>query len=157
MIGIFIPAAFREIAARPSEYAAVVPSHEALRRSFRRLGLESASYAMIILMEETDGTVTMMAQSRRPMDSPGHHAEFLAVLARAAGKLKGHFAYYGITGNSSALGRFRSAAKGIWRHWLSRRKRGRRMPWARFYRVLERYPLPPAIAIHSVCRLVAKT
>ena len=67
-------------------------------------------------------------------------------------KLKGHFAYYGITGNSIGLGRFRSAAKGIWRHWLSRRKRGRRMPWARFYRVLERYPLPPAIAIHSVCR-----
>ena len=67
-------------------------------------------------------------------------------------KLMGHFVYYGITGNSSGLGRFRSAAKGIWRHWLSRRKRGRRMPWARFYRVLERYPLPPAIAIHSVCR-----
>jgi RNA-directed DNA polymerase len=67
-------------------------------------------------------------------------------------KLMGHFAYYGITGNSIALGRFRSAAKGIWRHWLSRRKRGRRMPWARFYRVLERYSLPPAIAIHSVCR-----
>ena len=67
-------------------------------------------------------------------------------------KLRGHFAYYGITGNSSGLGRFRSAAKGIWRHWLSRRKRGSRMPWVRFYRVLERYPLPPAIAIHSVCR-----
>lgn len=67
-------------------------------------------------------------------------------------KLKGHFAYYGITGNSSGLGRFRSAAKGIWRHWLSRRRRGRDMPWDRFYRVLERYPLPPAIAIHSVCR-----
>jgi RNA-directed DNA polymerase len=67
-------------------------------------------------------------------------------------KLKGHFAYYGITGNSSALGRFRSAAKGLWRHWLSRRKRGSQMPWDRFCRVLERHPLPPAIAVHSVCR-----
>jgi RNA-directed DNA polymerase len=70
-------------------------------------------------------------------------------------KLQGHFAYYGITGNSSALGRFRSAATEIWRHWLSRRRRGRNMPWDRLHRLLKRHPLPPAIAIHSVCRPVA--
>ena len=38
-------------------------------------------------------------------------------------KLAGHFAYYGITGNSMALGRFRIAATWIWRRWLSRRRR----------------------------------
>jgi RNA-directed DNA polymerase len=72
-------------------------------------------------------------------------------------KLKGHFAYYGITGNSSALGRFRSAATEIWKHWLARRRRGGRVSWDRIHRFLKRYPLPPAIAIHSVCRPVAKT
>jgi RNA-directed DNA polymerase len=72
-------------------------------------------------------------------------------------KLTGHFAYYGITGNSSALGRFRSAATEIWKHRLARRRRGGRMSWDRVHRILKRYPLPPAIAIHSVCRPVAKT
>ena len=71
-------------------------------------------------------------------------------------KLRGHFAYYGITGNSMALGRFRSAATWIWKRWLSRRRRhGGRMTWDRLNRFLKRYALPPAIAIHSVCRPVA--
>src|SRR5258708_1524655 len=71
-------------------------------------------------------------------------------------KLRGHFAYYGITGNAMGLGRFRTAATGIWKRWLSRRgRRGGRMTWDKLNRFLKRYPLPPAIAIHSVCRPVA--
>ena len=70
-------------------------------------------------------------------------------------KLTGHFAYYGITGNSSALSRFRVAATWIWKRWLSRRRRGGRMTWDRLNRFLKRHPLPPAIAVHSVCRPVA--
>jgi group II intron reverse transcriptase/maturase len=70
-------------------------------------------------------------------------------------KLTGHLAYYGITGNSPALNRFRTAATWIWKRWLSRRRRGGRMTWDRLNRFLERHPLPPAIAIHSVCRPVA--
>ena len=71
-------------------------------------------------------------------------------------KLRGHFAYYGITGNSVALGRFRTAATWIWKRWLSRRRRrGGRMTWDRLNRFLKRNPLPPAIAIHSVCRPAA--
>ncbi len=67
-------------------------------------------------------------------------------------KLRGHYAYYGITGNSTALSRFREEVLHVWRKWLMRRKRGGRRPWTWFNRVLARYPLPPAIAIHSVCR-----
>lgn len=70
-------------------------------------------------------------------------------------KLTGHYAYYGITGNSHSLGRFRSAVIWTWRRWLSRRDRGRSMIWDRMNGLLERYPLPPAIAIHSVLRRVA--
>jgi group II intron reverse transcriptase/maturase len=71
-------------------------------------------------------------------------------------KLKGHFAYYGITGNSNALGRFRTAATWFWKRWLSRRRRhGGRMTWDRLNRFLKRYPLPPAIAIRSTCRPAA--
>lgn len=67
-------------------------------------------------------------------------------------KLRGHFGYYGITGNSSRLSSFRTVATRLWYKWLSRRKRNPRPPWAWFTRLLERFPLPPAIAIHSVCR-----
>jgi group II intron reverse transcriptase/maturase len=72
-------------------------------------------------------------------------------------KLKGHYSYYGITGNASSLSRFRWTVIHIWRKWLSRRRRKGTIPWDQFYRMLERYPLPPPIAIHSTCRPVARS
>ena len=70
-------------------------------------------------------------------------------------KLRGHFSYYGITGNSASLQAFRREATRSWYKWL-RRRNNRRLSWAWFNRLLGRYPLPPAHAIHSVCR-VAKS
>ena len=67
-------------------------------------------------------------------------------------KLRGHYAYYGITGNSIALSRFREEVRRVWRKWLGRRKRKNRPPWSWFVRLQERYLLPPAVAVHSVCR-----
>ena len=67
-------------------------------------------------------------------------------------KLRGHYAYYGITGNSIALGRFRQRLQRIWRYWLTRRSQKAKMTWARFGRLLKRYPLPRALAVHSTCR-----
>lgn len=66
-------------------------------------------------------------------------------------KLHGHFAYFGITGNSSALSSFRYAVLVIWQRWLSRRNRRRLLSWEQFNRLLARYPLPPAKVIHSLC------
>jgi group II intron reverse transcriptase/maturase len=68
-------------------------------------------------------------------------------------KLRGHFAYYGITGNSVALSRFSEEVQHLWRRWLGRRRSGNRPSVSRFDRLLQRYPLPRAIAIHSVYRL----
>ncbi len=67
-------------------------------------------------------------------------------------KLRGHCAYYGITGNSWALQQFRSLMLRSWRRWLDHRSQRARMTWGRFRRLLERHPLPSAIAIHSVYR-----
>jgi group II intron reverse transcriptase/maturase len=72
-------------------------------------------------------------------------------------KLHGHFAYYGITGNGEALRRFRDAVARLWRKWLMRRQRHGYIPWDRFLRLLARYPLPPPVPIHSVCRLVGQS
>jgi group II intron reverse transcriptase/maturase len=71
-------------------------------------------------------------------------------------KLRGHYAYYGITGNQPALSRLRHETQRVWRKWLDRRSQRACMTWERFWRVSARYPLPPARVVHSVYRLVAK-
>ncbi len=71
-------------------------------------------------------------------------------------KRRGHFAYYGIAGNGSALSQLRSGVIGLWRKWLGRRHRAGEVPWERMYRLLERYPLPRAIVVHSVYRRASK-
>jgi RNA-directed DNA polymerase len=67
-------------------------------------------------------------------------------------KLRGHFGYYGITGNGKALRRFHYEVTRLWRKWLSRRHRQGTMPWSRFRTLLQRYPLPAATVVHSVYR-----
>jgi hypothetical protein len=71
-------------------------------------------------------------------------------------KLRGHYAYYGITGNGDALGRFLWLAERAWRFWLNRRSRQADMPWDRFKRLLQRYPLPPPRVVHSIYRCASK-
>lgn len=65
-------------------------------------------------------------------------------------KLRGHCAYYGITGNAAALSGFRLAVLRTWRRWLTRRNRQRSLDWPTFTRLLKRYPLPPVRVVHSV-------
>jgi len=67
-------------------------------------------------------------------------------------KLRGHYAYYGITGNSIALSRFREEVKRLWWKWLGRRRSGNRPTVSWFIRLLARYPIPNAVTVHSVCR-----
>lgn len=70
-------------------------------------------------------------------------------------KLRGHYAYYGVTGNSGALSRFLWEVERHWRKWLYRRSRTRSMNWTRFRRMLQRYPLARVRTVRSVCRHVA--
>lgn len=62
--------------------------------------------------------------------------------ARLSAKLKGHCAYYGITGNRRQLGRYRFQLLRLWRKWLARRTRSKRLSWADFAALLARHPLP---------------
>jgi RNA-directed DNA polymerase len=66
-----------------------------------------------------------------------------------AAKLRGHYSYYGITGNGRSLGNFRYQVLRVWHKWLSRRARGKTMPWDRFNILLSHYPLPPVRVVHS--------
>lgn len=73
-----------------------------------------------------------------------------------ARKIRGHYAYYGVTGNARALGCFLHAVERIWRRWLDRRSGRAKMTWDRFYSLLQRYPLPPVRVVHSIYHLAAK-
>jgi len=63
-------------------------------------------------------------------------------------KLRGHFGYYGIRGNSRAINRFAYEARVLWKKWLERRSQRARMTWEAFNRLLTKYPLPPARLAH---------
>jgi hypothetical protein len=63
---------------------------------------------------------------------------------KLSAKMHGHYGYYGIPGNSAALGAFRCAVERIWRKWLRRRNRERKFNWRKFLLLSQRYPLPPA-------------
>jgi hypothetical protein len=54
------------------------------------------------------------------------------------------------------LNRFRRGVIGLWRKWLGRRHRSGEVSWERMDRLLERFPLPAAIVVHSVYRGAAK-
>ena len=70
-------------------------------------------------------------------------------------KLRGHYAYYGVTGNSGALTRFLHEVGPRWRRWLNRRNNLRSMTWEKFLVILRRYPLAPARSVRSKLRLAA--
>lgn len=71
-------------------------------------------------------------------------------------KLRGHYGYYGITGNSKALSRFLYEVTKVWKKWLNQRNTRRdKTNWAWFNNLLKRYPLPPPTPVHSALRLGA--
>jgi RNA-directed DNA polymerase len=73
-----------------------------------------------------------------------------------AAKLRGHDSYYGMTGNYDCLRRLRRSVNRVWRYWLSRRSRHASLTWDAFHRLLERYPLPDPVIVHSIYRRVAR-
>jgi group II intron reverse transcriptase/maturase len=65
-------------------------------------------------------------------------------------KLRGHYAYYGLTGNGRALAALRDHVRRIWFKWLQRRSWRSRWTWERMGRLLEAMPLPPTRVVHSI-------
>ena len=63
-------------------------------------------------------------------------------------KLKGHYNYYGVSGNSAALGRFYHQVQRLWKKWLGRRSQKAKDDWQWYKQLLRRYPLPlPCIKV----------
>ncbi len=59
-------------------------------------------------------------------------------------KVRGHYQYYGVRGNSASLASFGYRVVHVWRKWLGRRRRDGQISWRDYLRLLERYPIPGA-------------
>jgi RNA-directed DNA polymerase len=70
-------------------------------------------------------------------------------------KVRGHYAYFGITGNRRSLSSFVRQVERRWRYWLARRGGRRRMIWEKFSRLLKRFALPTPRIVHSALRTAA--
>ena len=64
------------------------------------------------------------------------------LMAKVSVRLQGHYAYYGVTDNSSGITRYAYEARNLLFKWLNRRGNRGRMNWEKFNRLLERFPLP---------------
>src|ERR1700680_4859080 len=85
--------------------------------------------------------VTAWCRDNRHQSIPDQHARLSAMM-------RGHYAYYGISGNYRRLSCYADEVAGIWKKWLSRRDRRRQFLWSRFTDLLKRHPLPNARIIH---------
>ena len=64
-----------------------------------------------------------------------------------AAKLRGHYHYYGVSGNMRSLNRFYLKTVRLTHKWLNRRSQRKRFYWKGFIEYLKHYPLPrPRIA-----------
>ena len=69
------------------------------------------------------------------------HRPILEQWKALCAKVRGHYCYYGITGNGRSLGEFLYWVHRIWQRWLCRRSGERSFLWERFNVFLKRCPL----------------
>ncbi len=72
--------------------------------------------------------------------------------ATLSNKLRGHYAYYGVTGNYRSLKRFYFEVGKSWRRWLNRRSGHGHRTWQWFNQLLLRLPLPAPRIVHTAMR-----
>jgi len=65
-------------------------------------------------------------------------------------KVRGHYGYYGITGNIQCIRKFLYQVERSWRRWLDRRNSKRSFTWEKFKNFLAQYTLPIPKIVHSV-------
>jgi RNA-directed DNA polymerase len=93
--------------------------------------------------------IAAWCQESRQLPVPQQHRDLSL-------KLKGHYQYYGLIGNWTALDRFRFEVGRVWHKWLNRRSQRRSLKWDEFNVMLQRYPLPrPRLSVRAP--LVRKT
>ena len=65
-------------------------------------------------------------------------------------KLRGHFEYYGISGNYASIKNFYQLALRLIFKWINRRSQKKSMNWSQFREYLKRFTLPPPEIKHNI-------
>jgi len=68
-------------------------------------------------------------------------------------KLRGHYQYYGVSGNMQSLKRFYTLTLRMTLKWLNRRSQHKSFSWKMFYKYSEHYPLPMPKIVHNLYTL----
>ena len=68
-------------------------------------------------------------------------------------KLRGHFEYYGVSGNFPSISKYYAIALRLAHKWLNRRSQKRKMSWSKLYIYLARHPLPTPCIRHNLYTL----
>ena len=71
-------------------------------------------------------------------------------------KVRGHYGYYGITGNIQSLGKFLYQVVRSWQRCLNRRNNKRNLYWEKFNLLLARFPLPTPKIAHSIFKVESR-
>ncbi|TPE45718.1 group II intron reverse transcriptase/maturase [Maribrevibacterium harenarium] len=77
------------------------------------------------------------------------HRPLIEQWTRLNKRLIGHYAYFGITGNSKSIRGLHYKAQRLWHKWLGRRSRKSYIPWKRFALLLRRLPLAAPKIYHQ--------
>jgi len=67
---------------------------------------------------------------------------------KLAAKLRGHYAYYGVSGNSRMIGKFGYVTIRALQKWLNRRSQCKSFTWRQLNDYLAHYPLPRPCIVH---------
>lgn len=75
------------------------------------------------------------------------------ILEQVGRKLRGHYAYYGVTDNHRGIARFYRQVTELLYKWLNRRSQRRSYTWAEFNDLLKQFPLPqPRVRVYLFYR-----
>jgi len=70
------------------------------------------------------------------------HRKLPELMRSLAAKLRGHWNYYGVIGNSQSLSQYEYQVRGLLHKWLNRRSQKRSYTWRALFRLIERFALP---------------
>lgn len=118
--------------------------------SFTHYWAKSRKGAWIVKRKTSKSRFTRSIKRVREWCAKNRHLPIEEQHRTLTQKLRGHYAYFGITGNGDAIGRFAFEVRCAWHYWLERRSQRGKMSWDRFNVILKRLPLPPPRIVHSI-------
>ena len=116
---------------------------------FTHYGGKSPQGHSVVKKETAQGRYTRALRAIKEWGWEHRHEPLKEQQRKLNEKLRGHDAYYGVSGNYRMLQRLRWEVAKKGRKWLARRNRGNGPNWQQFGSILRAFPLTPARVIHS--------